>query len=105
MNPVDALPGSPSTEDQRLRRNVVRLEESRQEVDRLQEELGEWLTERTNRDELGRYRTQLKALHDVVVEVLSRIRDDLAATPTDGPAGALHELCRRNDRRTILVRR
>ncbi|GAA0465581.1 hypothetical protein Ade02nite_47640 [Paractinoplanes deccanensis] len=86
-------------------RNLSRVAESVDEVDRFAAELDRWLASAAEVDALGRYSTQIAALAAVLRPPLARCRDHVSALAVDRDSGAVYDDCRRADRRVVFLRR
>jgi hypothetical protein len=86
-------------------RRRVRIEQSRQELNRLDEEFRSWHRRQSESDVNGQYATQLEALAEVVTTTLRHIATELDALPTTIRTRDVHERCRRADHQAVFVRR
>ena len=70
-------------------RNLSRIAESVDEVDRFAAELDHWFASAAECDALGRYTTQLAALSGVLRPTLARCRDHVVGLAPDRDSGAV----------------
>lgn len=86
-------------------RKIVRLEESRGELEHLQRELDAWLEHRRSRDRQGQYKTQLRHFESVLHAGLGRVREELDRIEDERDCGRVYERCRESDQRVAFLRR
>jgi hypothetical protein len=86
-------------------RNVIRIEESRDGLRDARDDIGRWLQRRRECDALRQHWTQLSALERVLATALGRVEAEVDGTRASQRTGVVYEECRRNERRTVLVRR
>jgi hypothetical protein len=83
----------------------IRIEQTRQEVDRLCRQVAEWARRRHARDPLGQYRTQLATLQTILTECLKGVRSMVEEIDGAHPTGEVYAACGAADRRLALVGR
>jgi hypothetical protein len=86
-------------------RNTVRVDQSRHEIERLQNEFREWKQRRDAADDKRQYETQLNALETVVQRALAGVEKDIAAIRTDQESGNVYDQCSLLEKRLLWVRR
>ena len=86
-------------------RNRVRIDESRQQVLSLENELTTWLKRRRDDDERHQYHTQLETLEISVRSALEELTPTLAAIRPDRAPGDVYDDCRAFDLRVLWLRR
>jgi hypothetical protein len=88
-----------------VQRQRARVDECRQDLDRLGEEVRAWVDTRVREDTQGQHRTQLGDLGAVLDHVVGSLRREVDAVDAAQPRGIVYETCRRLDRGTLLARR
>lgn len=88
-----------------VQRRRVRIEQSRQELERLLREFAHWREQRDKADGRQQYATQLASLELAVTTSLAHVAENLAAVSQACTTRELHERCRRTDCQVIFVRR
>jgi hypothetical protein len=83
----------------------VRVEQSRQELDRLVGDVEAWVAERAHADRHKRHSSQLECLRLIIETALGAVRSSLDAVSTREPSGEVYEQCREVDRRALILRR
>jgi hypothetical protein len=86
-------------------RNRVRIDESRQQMLALEDELGAWLAKRRDDDEHHQYHTQLEALETAVRSALAELAPELVAIHPGRAPGEVYDGCRAFDLRVLWLRR
>lgn len=87
------------------RRGHARIDESRQELDQLADEISAWSSRRRERDSNRQYGSQLTALEQVTTVAIKGIREQLDDLDAGLSTGEVYEICRSNDRRALFVHR
>lgn len=85
--------------------NRVRIDESRQALEALKNELTAWLEKRRLDDRHHQYHTQLDALEQAVDSALTELGQALAAIHPDRSPGEVYDACRDFDVRVLWLRR
>jgi hypothetical protein len=84
-------------------RNVVRIQETDDELRRLREAFGAWLERRRDADTFEQYATQLDTLERTLLPLFAQVAADVEAARTLTSTGALYERCRENERRIVFL--
>jgi hypothetical protein len=72
---------------------------------RFEADFSGWIEGRQSGDGLGRYRSQLGSLGEVIGEGIGRLESDLEAAGLEGDLGEVYRKCRQVDRGLVLLQR
>jgi hypothetical protein len=84
---------------------AVRVEQCRQELERLANDVDRWISERTYADAHGRHSSQLASLSETLACALKAIWARLDAVPERTSVGETYEYCRDLETRALVVQR
>jgi len=83
----------------------LRIEQTRDWLGLLRDDIGKWLTRRRAADRLHQYQTQLNSLDAALSGALDAVQKDLATLAEGEDIGTVYAACRQHDQRLALVRR
>ena len=86
-------------------RNLVRIEETQDQLRRLRDSFHDWLDRRVKADTRSQYATQLDTLRRTLDPLLEQVAGDVAAAAGERTAGAAYARCRVNERRIAFLER
>ncbi len=86
-------------------RNQIRIEQTSNELERLQREMEEWFNKRRHKDKRRQYYSQLNMLETVLISALSGLRASLDSLASEQSVGEIYGTCGQFDRRLVWLRR
>jgi hypothetical protein len=88
-----------------VHRNLVRIEETQDQLRRLRDSFHAWLEQRAKADTRRQYATQLCTLRRTLTPLLEQVAGDIDAAGAERTAGAAYARCRENERRIAFLER